>query len=381
MFRRKKSLLIEKPEVDENLILGYIRAFMPSSGLTHAESLAFSEVAKQFQLNPYKKEIYCVPYMSNVKLPDGSWDKERKLSLITGYQVYLQKAEASGKLVDWKVTCDKTRAYIKIWRSDRSEVFEWDILISEYDQQNKFWKEKRETMAKTVVIGQGFRMCFPNLLGGMPYTREELPDDMTVVTEVEPPKRKNTPKRLSQKSSESALEEDMILSARDEATRPTRKSLQKPPEKPPLKVRAKGMKLSRGTYSGEPLSPAMAIVHVEESPETSVTAQEEGVLKESEAELDKAIEDAETVLQDKPSGDSKPSVGKKSEVTFETKKIINTESSISVDDLRKEIVGLVNSKSMKELSAVDRGGVISAASKAWKAGDVIKLMAIAETLR
>ncbi|MDR1325280.1 MAG: hypothetical protein LBK00_04505 [Treponema sp.] len=41
-------------------------------------------------------------------------------------------------------------------------------------------------MLKKVAIGQGFRLCFSNELGGMPYTSDEL-DEERVVTEAPPP--------------------------------------------------------------------------------------------------------------------------------------------------------------------------------------------------
>lgn len=181
MFRKKKQL-VKTETITKELITKYVSAFMPSAGLSGEEQSALFEIARSFNLNPFKREIYCVPYMSNVKQPDGSWGKERKLSIITGYQVYLQRAEETGLLEHWKVWADDTRAYIHIKRRDRVEPFEYDIRISEYDMSNSMWKNKRETMAKKVVIGQGFRFAFPKALGSMPYTQEELPENMTNVT-------------------------------------------------------------------------------------------------------------------------------------------------------------------------------------------------------
>ena len=48
------------------------------------------------------------------------------------------------------------------------------------------WKEKPVTMIKKVAIVQGFRMAFPDEFGGMPYTAEELPDEMTKPAEPKP---------------------------------------------------------------------------------------------------------------------------------------------------------------------------------------------------
>ena len=41
------------------------------------------------------------------------------------------------------------------------------------------WASKPYTMIKKVAIAQGFRLAFPDEIGGMPYTADELPDEMT----------------------------------------------------------------------------------------------------------------------------------------------------------------------------------------------------------
>ncbi len=42
---------------------------------------------------------------------------------------------------------------------------------------NKFWKEKPSFMLEKVATAIGFRNYFPDELGGMPYTADELPLD------------------------------------------------------------------------------------------------------------------------------------------------------------------------------------------------------------
>ena len=34
-------------------------------------------------------------------------------------------------------------------------------------------------MIKKVAMSQGFRLCFPDELGGIPYTQEEITEDLT----------------------------------------------------------------------------------------------------------------------------------------------------------------------------------------------------------
>jgi len=184
--------------ITRDKVLEYLKVFTPGS-LNDKEQSQFIEIATAYNLNPFKREIYCVPYMSNVKKPDGSWTKERKLSIITGYEVYLKRAERTGLLNGWTVSTRKengdTIAKITIHRKNWQHPFEHEIYFSEYKEENKMWKEKPMTMLKKVAMAQGFRLAFPDEMGGMPYSAEELPDNMTNVTpEDKKPAQKPEPK-------------------------------------------------------------------------------------------------------------------------------------------------------------------------------------------
>jgi phage recombination protein Bet len=172
------------PVVTEKDIVTYMEAFSIAGQLDQREKRQFIEVATAYGLNPFKREIYCVAY--------GEGDK-RKLSIITGYEVYLKRAERSGQLDGWNVeftvSGNDLEAHITIWRKDRSHPVKHSVAFSEYVQTtwkngkkvpNKFWDEKPKTMLRKVVIAQGFRLAFPDELGGMPYTADELPEEMTV---------------------------------------------------------------------------------------------------------------------------------------------------------------------------------------------------------
>jgi phage recombination protein Bet len=166
-------------------ILTYLDAFGLTSQLTKQEAEQFIQMATAFQLNPFKREIYCVPYMSNVQNEAGEWAKVRKLSVITGYEVYTKRAERTGKLMSWNVTTEGTgvniKAIITILRRDWKEPFIHEVEMSEYNTGKSLWKTKPKTMLKKVAIAQGFRLAFPEDIGGMPYTSDELPENMTAV--------------------------------------------------------------------------------------------------------------------------------------------------------------------------------------------------------
>lgn len=193
--------------IDSKKIKEYLDAFGLGNNLTEQEVKQFTEIAQAFNLNPFKREIYCIPY--------GEGEK-RKLSVITGYEVYLKRAERIGKLKGWKAWTEGTvefktksktvrykdkktgadrsfekeyraaegdlRAIVEIYRSDWDHPFTHEVHLDEYYQDNEMWGSKPRTMLKKVVTAQGFRLAFPDEFGGMPYTSEELPDDMVNVT-------------------------------------------------------------------------------------------------------------------------------------------------------------------------------------------------------
>ena len=155
----------------------YAKTFLTNQ-LNDNEIMQFSEVAAAFNLNPYKREIYCVPYT----------DKrgKRNLSIITGYEVYLKRAEKLNLMSGWNATTEGSlsnsslKAVITIHRKDWKHPFIHEVYFKEYFQASKpLWNSKPVTMIKKVGIAQAFRLCFPEGMGGMPYTSDELPDEMT----------------------------------------------------------------------------------------------------------------------------------------------------------------------------------------------------------
>jgi phage recombination protein Bet len=164
-----------KNEITETTIKKYLQAMGLANKLTDNETLQFIEIAKMSNLNPFKNEIYCIKYNSK----DGD-----KLSIVTGYEVYLKRAEKLGTLDGWECKTvgnakDGTlKAVITIFRKDRSKPFVWDASIKEYNQNRNLWISKPETMLKKVAIAQAFRLCFPCDFDDLPYIEDELPNNM-----------------------------------------------------------------------------------------------------------------------------------------------------------------------------------------------------------
>jgi phage recombination protein Bet len=164
--------------IDVEKLQTYLNAMGMGNNLNSNEFQQFVEIAQSFGLNPFKREIYASKYGD-------------QFSVIVGFETYIKRAERSGLLsgwhvetfgtVDWKNIENSTlMARIKIHRKDFEHPFIHDVYFIEYvgrrrdGQPTKFWKEKPITMTKKVAMAQGFRLCFSDELGGMPYTREEM---------------------------------------------------------------------------------------------------------------------------------------------------------------------------------------------------------------
>lgn len=171
---------IEK--VTDKELANYLDVMGLAQKLTEKEKLQFLEISKAFGLNPFKREIYCSKYGEG---PNA------QTSIIVGYETYIKRAERSGQLDGWQVVTEgkpednSLKAIITIHRKDRKVPFVHEVYYSEYVQKTnagavtKFW-QKAYTMTKKVAMAQGFRLCFSDELGGIPYTQEEMPETIDV---------------------------------------------------------------------------------------------------------------------------------------------------------------------------------------------------------
>ena len=139
------------------------------TSLPKAQATQFLELCQAYKLNPFKREIYAVGYNG-------------KFNIITGYEVYLKRAERTGRLDGWQCVANNegTKAKITIWRKDWSHPFEHEVFMSEVRQNSPIWQKMPIFMMKKVCTEQGMRLCFPDELGGMPYGEEEVSYDRVI---------------------------------------------------------------------------------------------------------------------------------------------------------------------------------------------------------
>ena len=191
----------DENKVTKELLEDYLRT--THKELNDTQFKQFVAVSLAFGLNPWKKEVHPVVY----KNKDGSYD----LSIVTGYEVYLKRAELnpnydgfniefngsfkrgkvtkSGKTGSWQVDAlipdGEVSCICTVYRKDRAHPTREEVFFDEYDQGNSMWQSKPRTMLKKVAIVSAFRKAFPFDFGGMPYTNDELPDHMTGADKLE----------------------------------------------------------------------------------------------------------------------------------------------------------------------------------------------------
>lgn len=189
------AVTTDQNKVTQELLMDYLKTM--NKNLTDSQVKQFLAVAGTFGLNPWKKEVYPVVY----KNKDGSYD----MSIVTGYEVYLKRAEMNqsydgyeikwqgsfakgsvtkhGKNGDYTVSALVPQGEVSctctVYRKDRQHPISEQVFFDEYDQGNSMWQTKPRTMLKKVAIVSAFRKAFPLEFGGMPYASEELPEEMS----------------------------------------------------------------------------------------------------------------------------------------------------------------------------------------------------------
>ena len=145
--------------------------YLSSMGLNlpQGQKEQFLELCSGLNLNPFKREIYAVGYKD-------------KFNIILGYEVYLKKADMTGRCDGWSVHTegegDNLKAVIEIHRKDYKFPFTHEVYLAEYKQDTQIWRSKPITMIKKVAVAQGFRLAFPSDFGGMPHIAEEYDPEM-----------------------------------------------------------------------------------------------------------------------------------------------------------------------------------------------------------
>jgi len=136
------------------------------------ELYMFVQIARSQGLNPFKREIYFVPFRDKQS-------GELRHSIVVGYEVYLKRALASGLCEGFKTEfldrgTDEERARVTIYRKGWKEPFIWEVKRSVVDKKQSIWNVLPEHMTIKTALSQGFRLVFADAIDGLPYTGEEI---------------------------------------------------------------------------------------------------------------------------------------------------------------------------------------------------------------
>lgn len=156
--------------------------FMPDGNEKDLEM--FFQMSKLYGLNPFKKEIFSIPFNE----PDGS----KKYTIVVAYQTFLRRAEVnpeyrgieSGIIVDVAgevkmiegtvfARGELLGGWVKIHREGWAVPYLLTVSIDEFGKNTRSWREMPAYMIMKVAIAIGLRMVFPEDLQGM-YIPEEF---------------------------------------------------------------------------------------------------------------------------------------------------------------------------------------------------------------
>jgi phage recombination protein Bet len=165
-------------KIQKETLLEYLKAFGYDKTLSKEEQNQFIQTALACDLNPFKREIHIAVYGEGAN---------RKVSIITGYQIYLKRAERTGNLDGWGAKLEgegqQMKAIVEIFRKDWTHSFTHEVYFEEAVSKKKdgtptqFWLKQPRFQLRKVAMAQAFRLAFPDELGGLPYESSELPDE------------------------------------------------------------------------------------------------------------------------------------------------------------------------------------------------------------
>lgn len=180
MTEKKNEMEAKKNnEVEKKEDIGLIRR-MFAKGANEDEFRVFLELAKRYNLDPFKRQIYLLK----------SSNSNEPATIMTSHAGLIHIAHESGKWAGMKtllltksgkevLVCDPediAGAVCYIWRTDWKEPLVHAVSFSEYYRRmphgkRNIWDEKPATMIKKVAEAGALRRAFD--LGGL-YTEDEM---------------------------------------------------------------------------------------------------------------------------------------------------------------------------------------------------------------
>lgn len=142
--------------------------------LNDNEIQQFIMLCQMHGLNPFKREVYAIKYGNN-------------FNIVVGYEVYVKRALNSGLCNGFNTTFDKDsqgglKCTATVYRRGMQHPIVHTCYLNEVKQNNSMWNTKPRMMLEKTTISQGLRRAFGDVIDGLPYTREEMPEGDVVGT-------------------------------------------------------------------------------------------------------------------------------------------------------------------------------------------------------
>lgn len=157
------------------------KAYCPSKA-TPAQLLEFKMKVEALGLDPCRGEVW----MSIFDEYEGTGNNRKKIGekvvILTNYMVYVKRAWGSGKMDTFKIEIEKPSKDPQTWRAkfigkrkEMTESFETPpIPVSELIKPRGVWNISPTVMTIVRMTSLGLRWMMADVLGGMPYTVEEM---------------------------------------------------------------------------------------------------------------------------------------------------------------------------------------------------------------
>lgn len=146
-------------------------------GLSVSEVRYFAGLCKELNLNPFKKEIYAVPF----KKADGS----RSVQAIVGYETYLNRAYSSPRFYRYEKSFSgegiNLSIHLKVFDIANNLMWEGEANIKEFAKMDMtksklygMWAQIPKLMLEKCMVVRATRFVVPSVVGDLPYTNEEM---------------------------------------------------------------------------------------------------------------------------------------------------------------------------------------------------------------
>ena len=191
---REKGYLFSQEQIDQ-LTPAIIKQYFENPdgpAFTELDCKVASSTCKYLRANPYLRDVHIIKY-----------DKRRPIAVIEGKGFLFKRADGFPQFKGLKggVICcvgselvyhdgafyNATKggeillgAWAEVYRNDRDLPARIEVMLTEYDQKQAQWNQRKATMIVKVAKSQALREAFPQEFDGL-YAAEEFginPDDL-----------------------------------------------------------------------------------------------------------------------------------------------------------------------------------------------------------